>query len=240
MRPKVLTKEFRFVVYAMMAFAFLNDANSTELTIPQAHGLDDVRAKRLPLDEQNKIAELEQPVRLHPADAPILVRTAILSGSVKPITFTGIAIGAALNALGDSIDSVSVGRLVNAAGKARPEAILEIVRIAIRETPRRLHRDVVAAAVTAVPDAFAHVCAHRVESEDLAGSAGGDDPIGYEPCQDTELTLAESILDVAVHSGSDSYADLSSALNDTLIALSPQPPDNPILDPPGPIPPVSP
>ena len=272
MRPQLFTKGLQFAICSISAFALLNVTNASDLTIPRAHELDSIRAKRLPPDEENKIAELEQAVRLHPADAPILVRAAILSATVKPVTFAGVAVGAALNALGDSIDSLSVGRLVNAAGKARPEAILEIVRIAIRETPHRLHRDVVAAAATAVPDPYAHVHARRVESEALAGNAGGvhrqdfgkavvdgkdfgksivdekrgpeqgigDDAVGFDPGQDTEPTLAESILEVAVDSGGDNYADLAGALNESLIALFPQPPDHPIVDPPGRVPPVSP
>src|ERR1700738_2783669 len=106
MRLQLFTRELQIAICSIVAFAFLNIANASELTIPQAHELDIIRAKRLPLDEQNKIAELEQAVRLHPADAPILVRAAILSATVKPVTFAGVAVGAALNALGDSIDSV--------------------------------------------------------------------------------------------------------------------------------------
>jgi hypothetical protein len=243
---------------AVAAFLILDlhvAATADEVSPAESHALDLARIKRLPFDEQNKLTEIETAVRNEPTNAPVIVTSAISTSVTMPITFSGAAVGAAITGLGSSIDRVSISRLINAAGKARPEAILEIVRVAMHDTPKRVHRDIVAAAVLAVPDAYRRVRVTRAESsEGYSGSGSdlpsgrqmvdgksiadgkqvegkqtegkggpeelGNEPMGYEPAQDTlGPTLAESILNVAVNSGGDTFSDLAGALNDSLITL---------------------
>jgi hypothetical protein len=160
---------------AVAAFLILDlhvAATADEVSPAESHALDLARTKRLPIDEQNKLTEIETAVRNEPTKAPAIVTSAISTSVSMPITFSGAAVGAAITGLGSSIDRVSISRLINAAGKARPEAILEIVRVAMHDTPKRLHRDIVSAAVLAVPDAYRRVRVTRVEMSGIETSEG--------------------------------------------------------------------
>ena len=142
---------------------------------------------------------------------------------------------AAISGFDGQANRVEVARLIFAAVKARPEEVLSIVGVAIENLPARLHRDIVGAAVAAVPDPYACIsatslhwppCSRRPEQ---AGHriASDQDPrlnsIIYEPetsgpCPG--ITLAEAVLQQALLSGTiQSEMALSTTINNVLRSI---------------------
>src|SRR6516164_1854274 len=80
------------------------------------------------------------------------------------IFYAGEVVRSAIRGLGNSISEVAISFFVAAAVNARPQAALQIVRVAVGETPPRLHAAIVAAAVADVPDPYEDVIiVHRRE-----------------------------------------------------------------------------
>jgi hypothetical protein len=107
--------------------------------------------------------------------------------------------------------------MIFAAVKARSEETLSIVGVAIENLPDSLHRDIVGAAVAALPDPY--VC---VSPSSLRSPPCGRIPnlITYEPAQSgpcKELTLAEAIRQQALLSGTNQgEMALSTTINEVL------------------------
>ena len=137
------------------------------------------------------LAEVERDIRSDPSKAPDVVARALGISVADPIVFAGQVVQSAIHTLLRPITRAQISALILAAAKARPAAVLEIVRVAVRGTPKDLHRDIVAAAVAGVPDPYTR------------GTQG--------------KTLAESILEVAVKSGTGENRDeLSAGINEYL------------------------
>ena len=126
-----------------------------------------------------------------PAKAPDIAADALGLPVAEPNVFAGQVVQSAIQTLLQPITRAQISALILAAVKARPAAVLVIVRVAVQGTPQNLHRDIVAAAVAGVPDPYSR-------------GAGGK-------------TLAESILDAAVNAGSGESRDaLSASINSSL------------------------
>jgi len=122
------------------------------------------------------------------SEAVEAIRSMVVRGA--PLIGVTAAYGLALAMRFDASDD-ELTQAYQALLKARPTAVLEIVRAAIRSTPKELHGDIVSAAVAGVPDPF---------------SVNGQGK-----------TLAESILDAAVEAGSgESRESLSASINSAL------------------------
>jgi cell division septation protein DedD len=145
-------------------------------------------------EKEGLLAEVERDIRADPSEAPEVVARALGISVADPIVFAGQAVQSAIHTLLRPITRSQISALILAATKARPAAVLEFVRVAVRGTPKNLHRDIVAAAVAGVPDPY---------SRDAQGK-----------------TLAESILDVAVKSGSGENRDELSASIDSSLGSS--------------------
>jgi len=70
---------------------------------------------------------------------------------------------AAFRGLGSAISKLEIERLMKAAVETRPDAVLEIVRVAVEETPPQLHPNIVSAAVASVPDPYVRVRVRRLQ-----------------------------------------------------------------------------
>ena len=80
------------------------------------------------------------------------------------IFYAGEVVRSAIRGLGNSISEVAISFLVAGAVNACPQAALQIVRVAVGETPPKLHATIVAAAVADVPDPYEYVIVvHRRE-----------------------------------------------------------------------------
>jgi hypothetical protein len=85
------------------------------------------------------------------------------------IFYAGEVVRSAIRGLGNSISEVAISFLVAAAVNACPQAALQIVRVAVGETPPKLHATIVAAAVADVPDPYEYVIVvHRREGSSEA------------------------------------------------------------------------
>jgi hypothetical protein len=73
------------------------------------------------------------------------------------IFYAGEVVRSAIRGLGNSISEVAISFFVAAAVNARPQAALQIVRVAVGETPPKLRVAIVAAAVADVPDPYEDV-----------------------------------------------------------------------------------
>jgi hypothetical protein len=99
-----------------------------------------------------------------PRNAPEIVTKAIQADPQHSIFYAGEVVRSAIRGLGNSISEVAISLLVAAAVNARPQAALQIVRVAVGETPPKLHPAIVAAAVADVPDPYEDVIiVHRRE-----------------------------------------------------------------------------
>jgi hypothetical protein len=99
-----------------------------------------------------------------PRNAPDIVTKAIQADPQHSIFYAGEVVRSAIRGLGNSISEVAISLLVAAAVNARPQAALQIVRVAVGETPPKLHASIVAAAVADVPDPYEEVIVvHRRE-----------------------------------------------------------------------------
>jgi hypothetical protein len=99
-----------------------------------------------------------------PRNTSDIVTKAIQADPQHSIFYAGEVVRSAIRGLGDSISEVAISFLVAAAVNARPQAALQIVRVAVGETPPKLHATIVAAAVADVPDPYEEVIiVHRRE-----------------------------------------------------------------------------
>src|SRR6202011_9893 len=137
------------------------------------------------------LTQIVREIGTDPAKAPDIVKSALLADLPNPIVFAGQVVQSAIHTLLRPIPRAQISALILAATKARPTAVLEIVRAAIRSTPKELHGDIVSAAV-----------------------AGGPAPSSVTG---QGKTLAKSILDAAVEAGSgESRESLSASINSAL------------------------
>jgi hypothetical protein len=117
--------------------------------------------------EPNRIDELVQlqhQVESNRQNAPDIVAKAIQADPQQSVFYAGEAVRYALRGLGNSISEVEISFLIAAAVNARPQAALQIVRVAVGEVPPKFHANIVAAAVAEVPDPYEQVVVvHRRE-----------------------------------------------------------------------------
>jgi uncharacterized membrane protein YgcG len=160
---------------------------------PEPEGQEAVSpaAPNTPSEKESLLAEVEQDIRADPSKAPDVVTRALGLSVEDPIVFAGQVVQSAIHTLLRPITRAQISALILAATKARPTAVLEIVRVGVRGTQCDLHRDIVAAAVAGLPDPYSR------------GAQG--------------KTLAELILDVAVKAGcGESREELSASINSSL------------------------
>jgi hypothetical protein len=170
--------------------------------------------------------ELEVAVRAHPRKAAATVIEFLQSGPSGSIKFVGQSVTATMRGLGPIAGRAAVGRVIMAVVKARPLAVLEIVRVAIPLARKDLHPEIVASAVAgivAVADVYMPISVIVAD----------DGSVGYEPFNSRNgggpvqvvagmsfvqgATLAEDIVQVAFQSGShESMAALSQSANGVL------------------------
>jgi len=99
-----------------------------------------------------------------PRNASEIVTKAIQADPQHSIFYAGEVVRFAIRGLGNSISEVAISFLVASAVNACPQAALQIVRVAVGETPPKLHATIVAAAVADVPDPYEYVIiVHRRE-----------------------------------------------------------------------------
>jgi hypothetical protein len=110
------------------------------------------------------LVQLQQKVASNRLNASDIVTKAIQADPQHSIFYAGEVVRFALRGLGSSISEVEISSLIAAAVNARPQAALQIVRVAVGEVPPKFHADIVAAAVADVPDPYEEVIIiHRRE-----------------------------------------------------------------------------
>jgi hypothetical protein len=110
------------------------------------------------------LVRVRQMVENDPRNASDIVTKAIQADPQHSIFYAGEVVRSAIGGLGNSISEVAISFLVAAAVNAHPQAALQIVRVAVGETPPKLHATIVAAAVADVPDPYENVIVvHRRE-----------------------------------------------------------------------------
>ena len=143
------------------------------------------------IEKEGLLAEVERDIRADPSKAPGVVARALGISVADPIVFAGQVVQSAIHTLLRPITRAQISALILAATKARPTAVLEIVRVGVRGTQCDLHRDIVAAAVAGLPEPYSR------------GAQG--------------KTLTELILDVAVKAGcGESREELSASIDSSL------------------------
>jgi hypothetical protein len=190
----------------------------------EAFDRDFILVQEVTSAEQAALAEVEDRVRQDRTKAPTVVTTALRTEVPKPIPYSCEVVRAAILGLDGHADRIEIARIVFAAVKVRPEEALSIVGVAVEDLPERYHRDIVGAAVAAVPDPY--VCVSRSSLRSPPCSRRPD-LITYEPEQAgpcKELTLAEAVLQQALLSGTNQdETALSATINAVLqSALNPQ------------------
>jgi hypothetical protein len=187
---------------------------------------------------EQALKELEQGVRAEPTKAPDLETHALGVDVRHTISFAGKSVRTALHALGPAVyNHALVARVICAAIGARPEAALQIVRVAVQEAPPQVHPDIVGAATSCVPDPFNTVCVTRIREAQSAvtepkpdegrnltpAEPKPDEEVwGYQPCDGP--TLAEAILQSAIDAGSSASQYALSGSVDTVLENSLRPP----------------
>jgi hypothetical protein len=112
----------------------------------------------------DSLVQLQQKVESNRQNAADIVAKAIQADSQQSISYAGEVVRYALRGLGNSISEVEISFLIAAAVNARPQAALQIVRVAVGEAPPKFHANIVAAAVAEVPDPYEEVVVvHRRE-----------------------------------------------------------------------------
>jgi hypothetical protein len=182
-----------------------------------------VSAERVTLDE------VRDAVQTDPLKAPDIVAQSIKTDVPRPIPTSCEIVQVAITALGKKATRVVVARIVYGAVSARPSETLDIVCVAIRDTPGTFHQDIVHAAIAAVPDPNARVSRTSLESDPCGCPSR---PESYEG-----IPLSDAIYDEALLVGATAYElNYYPVLGTTGIAN-----DNPInKNPPSTPPPVSP
>jgi hypothetical protein len=205
--------------------------------------------------ERTALNEVENTVRQNPPQAADIVTRALRTEVPHPVPFSCEIVRAAIAGFGRQITRIGVVRTVYASVQASPDETLSIVAVAIEDTPPALHRDIVGAAIAAVPDPYACVspnslhpmpCNPEPTSQDrrsvqAEAQAIVSTPVQPEPCDGTPLAEAivqEALLSGAAENEFASYPDrgIGNLAYDALItkspSLGPTPPPTP--------PPVSP
>jgi hypothetical protein len=118
-----------------------------------------ISAERVALDE------VRDAVQADPNKAPDIVRQAIKTDVPHPVALTCEIVRVAIAAIGKKATRVLVARIVYSAANERPGEVLGIVGVAIQDTPSSFHRDIVHAAIAAVPDPYVRVSRASLESE---------------------------------------------------------------------------
>jgi hypothetical protein len=144
--------------------------------------------------EMASLEQIRQQIVADPGELRAIITRALRADVRDAIRYTGEVVGTVLRALPKPMTRMQVVTVIVAATKARPEAVLEIVRVAIQNTAKKLHRDVVAAAVAAVPNPYLRAAVQT-------GTGGYKATTGQGP------TLAESILQAALDAGSGENRD---------------------------------
>jgi hypothetical protein len=170
--------------------------------------------------------QIEAAVRADRKEAANIVSRALNSEQPATITFAGQAVAASIRGLGKKITPMAMGRIVLAAVEMRSAAVLQILRVAVSQTGKKMHLEIVAAAasgIAAVADPYMAITVIKVESGALgyepyqAGSAQGTAESVAGIQFDQGATLAEDIVQVALQSGSnESLAVLSRVANAVL------------------------
>jgi hypothetical protein len=115
-------------------------------------------------NRSDALFQLQQKVQSNRLNAPDIVTKAIQADPEKSISYAGEVVRYALRGLGSSISEVEISSVIAAAVNARPQAALQIVRVAVGEVPPKFHANIVAAAVAEVPDPYEEVViVHRRE-----------------------------------------------------------------------------
>ena len=115
-------------------------------------------------DRTDALLQLQHKVESNRLNAPDIVAKAIQADPQHSIFYAGEVVRYALRGLGSSISEVEISLLIAAAVNARPQAALQIVRVAVGEVPSKFHANIVAAAVADVPDPYEQVIVvHRPE-----------------------------------------------------------------------------
>src|SRR6516165_10857256 len=91
------------------------------------------------------LVRVQQMVEMDPRNAPDIVTRAIQADPQHSIFYAGEVVRSAIRGLGNSLSEIAISLLVAAAVNARPQAALQIVRVAVGETPPKLHAAIVAA-----------------------------------------------------------------------------------------------
>jgi hypothetical protein len=168
--------------------------------------------------EHTALNEVENTVRQNPPQAPGIVTRALRTEVPHPVPFSCEIVRAAIAGFGRQITRIGVVRTVYAAVQASPDETLSIVAVAIEDTPPALHRDIVGAAIAAVPDPYACVSPNSLHpmpcnpepipqpppsqnrrSVQAEAPAIVSTPVQPEPCDGTPL--AEAIVQEALLSG---------------------------------------
>jgi hypothetical protein len=147
--------------------------------------------------ERAALDEVRDAVQADPLQAPDIVSHSIKTDVPRPIPTSCEIVRVAIRAVGKKATRVLVARIVYAAVSERPKEALDVVCVAIRDTPSTFHQDVVHAAIAAVPDANAKVSRASVE----AGSCNC--PPHAEPYEG--LTLSDAIFEEALLAGATAY-----------------------------------
>jgi hypothetical protein len=189
--------------------------------------------------EKAVLTEVQDAVRQDPTKSPDVVTLALKTQVPSPVPRSCEIVRATIAGFDGRETRIEIARTVFAAVKSRPEEVLAIVGVAIEDTPERLHRDIVGAAVAAVPDPYACVSPVSLECPTCSPSPAAPmdrspsgrglqpnsiiyAPEGSGPCNG--ISLAEAILREALLCGTnESEMALSDSINGTLRdALDPQ------------------
>jgi hypothetical protein len=179
-----------------------------------------------PASQPTTLLQLEVTVRANPSKAASAVTHFLASGPTGSVGFAGQSVAATIRGLGPSARQAAVGRVMLAVTKARPDAVLEIMRVAIPLTKKTSHQEIVAASVAgiaAVSDLYMPISVKPAD----AGAVGyerSESTTGEGPVQVVAgmsfvqgATLAEDIVQVAFQSGShENMAALSKSANGAL------------------------
>lgn len=138
---------------------------------------------------------VRQCVAAKPSDAASYVQAALSTERGDSDLLAPRIVHSAILGLGDKPSDKDIAAIVGAATKARPEAVLPIVRSAVRSSPRSSASAIVKAAVMNVPDPHAKVF-YKAES---ATEAGGT--IAREASDAKEIRDAKAVVDAKDYKG---------------------------------------
>lgn len=131
----------------------------------QSPGPGPLHESSLEPNKTDDLTELQHKVERNRQNASEIVTMAIQADPHQSTFYAGEVVRYALRGLGSSISEVEISFLITAAVNARPQAALQIVRVAVGEVPPKFHANIVAAAVAEVPDPYEEVIVvHRREA----------------------------------------------------------------------------